>query len=105
LLPVILIGSAGAASYAFVSFSTLRITDAGVEIRNYPQAPKMIPLGSVDRFVAAERVGNFAFLRPPTAVLLLTDGTRTPVRKVSEPEAGYGVDALNQRLASLRPHS
>jgi hypothetical protein len=105
LLPVILIGSAGAASYAFVNFSTLRITSAGVEIRNYPQAAKVIPLELVDRFVPAERVGNFAFLRPATAVLLLTDGTRTPVRKVSEPEAGYGVDALNQRLAALRSGS
>jgi hypothetical protein len=27
------------------------------------------------------------------------------VRKVSEPEAGYGVDALNQRLAAFRSGS
>jgi hypothetical protein len=105
LLPVILIGSAAAASYAFVSLSSLRITGEGVQIRNYPQPPKVIPLDRVDRFVATERVGNFAFLRPATAALLLTDGTRMPVRKVGEPEAGYGVDALNHRLAQVRPSS
>jgi hypothetical protein len=103
LLPVILIGSTAIASFTFVHFSTLRITGEGVEIRNYPQAPKVIPLGEVDRFVPTERSGNFKFLRPPTAVLLSTDGTRTPVRKVSDPEAGSGVDALNHRLAQLRP--
>jgi hypothetical protein len=103
LLPVILIGSAAAASYAFVHFSSLRITSAGIEIRNYPQPAKVIPLERADRFVDAERVGNFAFLRPPTAVLLLTDGSRTPVRSVSDPEAGYGVGALNHRLGALRP--
>jgi hypothetical protein len=102
LLPVILIGSAAAASYAFVRFSSLRITSAGVEIRNYPQPPRVIPLDRVDRFVPTERVGAFAFLRPQTAVLLLADGSRSPVRKLWEPEAGYGVDALNQRLAAVR---
>ena len=102
LLPVILIGSAAAASYASVRLSSLRITSAGVEIRNYPQPPRVIPLDRVDRFVPAERVGAFAFLRPQTAVLLLTDGTRSPVRQVGELQAGHGVDALNQRLAALR---
>jgi hypothetical protein len=102
LLPVILIGSAAVASYGFVSLSTLRITSAGVEIRNYPQAPKVIPLESVDHFVPAERIGTFAFLRPPTAVLIMADGSRTPVRKASDPAAGFGVDALNERLAAVR---
>ena len=103
LLPVILIGSAAVASFTFVHLSTLRITGAGVEIRNYPQAPKVIPLEAVDRFVAAERSGNFSGLRPATAVLILTDGTRVPVRALGEPEAGYGIEALNRRVAALRP--
>jgi hypothetical protein len=105
LLPVILIGSAAVASFLFVRLSTLRITTAGVEIRNYPQAPKVVPLGAVDHFVPADRVGTFAFLRPATAVLLLQDGSRVPVRAVHEPEAGYGIDALNDRLAALQPDS
>lgn len=103
LLPVILIGSAGLASFAFVRLSTLRITKSGVEIRNYPQPSKVVALELIDRFVAAERVGTFAFLRPPTAVLLLTDGSRVVVRALGEPDAGYGVDALNARVAALRP--
>jgi hypothetical protein len=102
LLPVILVGSAAVASFAFVRFSSLRITRAGVEIRNFPQAPKVIPLAEVDRFIPAERVGNFSSLRPATAVLLMTDGSSVPVRAVSEPDAGYGVDALNDRLVALR---
>ena len=103
LLPVILIGSAAVASFAFVRMSSLRITSAGVEIRNFPQAPRSIPLAKVDRFVPAERVGTFSGLRPATAVLLLNDGSRVPVRAVSAPDAGYGVDALNRRIADLRP--
>jgi hypothetical protein len=101
LFPVVLIGSAAVASFAFVRLSSVRITNAGVEIRNFPQAPRVIPLARIDRFVPAERVGMFSSLRPATAVLLMTDGARVPVRAVSEPDAGYGVDALNQRLAVM----
>ena len=102
LFPLVLLGGAALAAFAFVRMSTLRITTDGVEIRNYPQRPLVIPLAQVDRFVPAERVGNFASLRPTTAVLLLTDGSRVPTRALGEPEAGYGVDALNERLATLR---
>jgi hypothetical protein len=105
LLPVILIGSAGLASIAFVRFSTLRITNTGVEIRNYPQAPKVIPLARVDHFIPAEPVGAFAFLRPATAVLLLSDGSRLAVRTLNEPDAGHGIEALNHRLADMRSAS
>ena len=102
VLPLVLIGSAGLASFVFVRLSTLRITRSEVEIRNYPQSPKAIPLAQVDRFVAAERVGAFSFLRPATAVLILTDGSRIPVRAIGEPEAGYGIEALNRRVTALR---
>jgi len=104
-LPVVLIVAAGVASFVFVKLSTLRLTTAGVEYRNYPQTAVTISLDRVDRFVPAERVGAFSFLRPPTAVLLLTDGSRLPVRALHEPEAGYGIDALNNRLAALRSRS
>jgi hypothetical protein len=102
VFPLVLLGGAGLAAFAFVRLSSLRITSAGVEIRNYPQAPKVIPLAQIDRFVPAERVGAFASLRPATAVLLLTDGSRVPTRALGEPDAGYGIDALNQRLAALK---
>ena len=102
LFPLVLLGAAGIAAFTFVRLSTLRITSTGVEIRNYPQAPKLIPLEEVDRFIPAERVGAFASLRPATAVLLLADGSRVPTRALGEPDAGYGVDALNERLAALR---
>ena len=39
---------------------------------------------------------------PATAVLVLTDGSRLPVRSLSDPDAGVGVDALNARVAALR---
>jgi hypothetical protein len=105
LFPVILIASAALVSLVFVRLSTLRITSAGVEYRNYPQETKVVPLAQVDRFVAAERVGAFAFLRPATAVLLLTDGSRAAVRALGEPGSGYGIEALNHRLAALRPET
>jgi hypothetical protein len=105
LFPVILIASAALVSLVFVRLSTLRITSAGVEYRNYPQETKVVPLAHVDRFVAAERVGAFAFLRPATAVLLLTDGSRAAVRALGEPGSGYGIEALNHRLAALRPET
>ena len=46
--------------------------------------------------------GNLASTRPKTAVLVLADGTRLPVRSLTEPDAGYGVEALNARLETVR---
>ena len=101
-VPVALIGAAVLAAVVSVQRSYLRITSAGVEIRNYPQAPKLIPLADVKRFEATPPVGNFRSLRPKTGVLVLNDGTRLPVRRLTTPEAGAGVDALNQHVAALR---
>jgi hypothetical protein len=102
VLPVGLILGAFIASFVFVRMSTLRITGTGIEIRNYPQAPRVVALERVDRFVPTERTGNFSFLRPRTATLLLRDGTRVPVRCLGDPDAGYGVEALNERVEVLR---
>lgn len=102
LLPVLLLGAAALAALVSVRRSSLRITAAGVEIRNYPQPSTLIPLAQVTRFEPPAAVGNFSSLRPRTAVLVLTDGSRLPVRSISEPDAGFGVDALNARVESLR---
>jgi hypothetical protein len=102
VLPLALIAGAFVASFVFVRLSTLRITGAGVEIRNYPQATRFVALEQVDRFVETQRSGNFSFVRPGTAALLLVDGTRVPVRCVADPEAGWGVEALNDRVEVLR---
>ena len=102
LLPFILAGVVAVVAIVFTRLSTLRITNAGVEVRNYPQAPRLIPLDEVAQFEETPKVGNMAFVRPKTAVLVLRDGTRVPVRTVASPDAGIGVDALNKRIASLR---
>ena len=102
LLPVVLIAVVALAAIVFVRRSSLGITGAGVEIRNYPQAPRSIPLAQVDHFEATPRGGNLAFIRPSTAVLVLVDGTRVPVRSISAPDAGYGIEALNRRVEALR---
>lgn len=102
LVPVGLVVVVALIAAVAVGRSTLRVTSAGVEIRNYPQPPKLIPLAQVERFEAIPRAGNFASIRPETAVLVLTDGSRLTVRKVADPEAGHGVDALNRFVASLR---
>ncbi len=102
LIPVVFVVVAVIAAIVSVAFSTLQITTAGVEFRNYPQAAKLIPLAEVDHFEATTPVGNFKSLRPATAVLILNDGTRVPVRRVAAPDAGRGVDALNERVESLR---
>jgi hypothetical protein len=102
LLPVLVIFVIAIIASVSVRRSTLRITDEGVAIRNYPQPPKLVPLALVERFEATPRVGNFSGLRPGTAVLVLADGSRLPVRKVAAPEAGIGIDALNRRVESLR---
>jgi hypothetical protein len=102
LLPFILIIAAALAAVVVVRRSSLRITSAGVEIHNYPQAPMLIPLERAAQFEATPRAGNFAGLRPATAVLVLADGSRIPVRKITAPDAGHGVEALNRRMESLR---
>lgn len=102
LLPFVFVGVALVAAIVCVQLSWLRITSAGVELRNYPQAPKLIPLAQVRHFEATTATGNFKSIRPATGVLVLADGSRVPVRKVAAPDAGYGVDALNARVESLR---
>ena len=102
LLPLVLIGGAALAAWVCLRRSSLRIASSGVEVRNYPQAPRLVPLAEVERFEAAVRAGNFAGVRPQTAVLVLTDGSRLPVRSIEAPDAGRGVDALNARIAQLR---
>jgi hypothetical protein len=101
-MPFIAVGIAALAAVVSVRCSHLGITSAGVEVRNYPQAPKLIPLSQVERFEQHVRAGNFASLRPATAVLVLTDGSRVPVRRIQSRGAGYGVEALNARLSELR---
>jgi hypothetical protein len=102
LVPLILLAIVAVAAFVSVRGSTLRITPAGVEFRNYPQASRTVPLAEVARFEEAEAFGNFSSLRPATAVLVLTDGTRLAVRSLSAPDAGVGVEALNARLEALR---
>ena len=101
-IPVLLIAAAAIAAFVSVRSSTLRITSAGVEIRNYPHPPKTVPLPDVAGFEEVQAVGNFRSLRPKTGVLVLTDGTRLAVRALSAPDAGSGVDALNARVDALR---
>jgi hypothetical protein len=105
LLPVAFVGVALVAAVVCVRGSSLRITSAGVEIRNYPQAVKLIPLVQVGHFEETTPVGNFKSLRPATAVLVLADGSRVPVRTVTAPDAGHGVAALNARVEALRTES
>ena len=102
LMPLVVIGIAALAATVCVRRSYLRITSSGVELRNYPQAPKLIQLSQVDRFEAFVPVGNFKSLRPATAVLVLADGSRLPVRRIEARDAGHGVDALNARITQLR---
>jgi hypothetical protein len=101
-MPLVVIGVAALAAIVSVRGSSLRITSEGVEVRNYPQTPRLVPLSEVEHFEATARAGNFASLRPATAVLVLTDGSRLPVRRIEAPDAGYGVDALNARIGQLR---
>jgi hypothetical protein len=102
LFPVILVVGVAVVAFVSVSMSTLCLTDAGVELRNFPQEQRVIPLHEAQRFVETERVGWIAHVRPPTAALVLTDGTRVPVRKLRDCSGAFGVDALNERLAALR---
>ncbi len=100
--PVVLVVLVAILAAVFVGGSSLRITSAGVEIRNYPQPAKLIPLAQVRHFEATPRVGNLASVRPATAALVCTDGSRLPVRSIKAPDAGIGIDALNRRVESLR---
>ena len=102
LLPVVLLVAAAVAALVSVRRSTIRITTQGVEIRNYPQATRVVPLADALRFEPTIASGNLASTRPKTAVLVLADGTRLPVRSLTEPDAGYGVEALNARLETVR---
>lgn len=102
LLPVAILVVVAIVALVSVRRSSLRITAAGVEIRNYPQPIHTVPLEQVTRFEVTVPVGNFPSMRPRTAVLVLTDGSRLPVRSLSDPEAGSGIDALNARVDSLR---
>ena len=100
--PALLIFIVAVLAFVSVSLSTLCMTDAGVELRNYPQPPQVVPLDRVERFVETERAGVIAKVRPATAALVLVDGSRVPVRKLRDCSGAYGVDALNARLAALR---
>ncbi len=100
--PLILVAGVAVVAYVFVAMSTLCMTNEGVELRNFPQEPRVIPLDDVHRFVETERVGVIAHVRPATGALVLNDGTRVPVRKLRDCSGAYGVDELNARLAALR---
>jgi hypothetical protein len=102
LAPVALVAVVALVAAVFVRRSSLAITRAGVEIRNYPQAAVVIPLAHVAQFEETPRSGNLSGLRPATAVLVLTDGARVPVRSITAPGAGRGVKALNAYVESLR---
>jgi hypothetical protein len=102
LLPIAVLAAAAVAALIVKRRSTLRITPGAVEFRNYPQPPRSVPLAHVAAFDEPTRVGFLASLRPGTAVLVLVDGSRVPVRTDFDPDAGYGVDALNARLEWAR---
>jgi hypothetical protein len=102
LAPVALIAVAAVAALVSVARSSIRITADGVTVSNYRRPEQQIPLGRVVRFEATPPVGFLPGLRPRTGVLVLDDGSRIPVRRLSDPEAGQGIEALNARLGRLR---
>jgi len=102
VLPIALIAGAWIAARISARNSHLSITAGGVVIANHRQPRVVVAVADAARFEPAAAVGPFAGLRPPTCVLVRTDGTRVPVRTVTAPEAGVGIDALNVRLATLR---
>ena len=59
LLPVAILVAAAIAALVSVRRSSLRMTADGVEVRNYPQPAKLIPLAQVTRF---ELVGWLGFI-------------------------------------------
>jgi hypothetical protein len=102
LLPFVLLAVVAIFAVATVRRSSLRITEAAVVYRNYPEPERVVPLADVGSFDEPTRVGFLSSVRPRTVVLVLTDGSRIPVRTAAEPEAGVGVDALNDRLERVR---
>jgi hypothetical protein len=100
--PLVLIAASAAASFAFIRLSSLRITADGVEIRNYPQNARVVPIDLAERFVPTEATGFLKSLRPATATLVCADGTRVPVRSLHDESGAQGIDALNGRLAAVR---
>jgi hypothetical protein len=102
LLPLVLIALAAGAAWVSVARSTLRITADGVTVHNAGMDETTVPLARVVGFEAVTPGGFMTFVRPATATLVLTDGTRLVVRRPVDPDAGAGVDALNERLAQLR---
>lgn len=102
ILPLALIAAAWIAARVSVRNSHLSLTRDGVVIENHRRPRVVVPIADAARFEPTASAGPFAGLRPPTCVLVRTDGTRVPVRTVAAPEAGIGIDALNARLATLR---
>jgi len=102
ILPLALIAGAWIAARISVRNSRLSITRDGVIVENHRRPRIVVPIAQADHFEPSAAVGLFSGMRPPTSVLVRTDGTRVPVRTIAAPEAGIGVDALNARLTSLR---
>jgi hypothetical protein len=102
ILPLALIAAAWVAARISVRNSRLSMGRDGIVIENHGRPRLVVPVADADHFESAASVGMFSGLRPPTCVLVRTDGTRVPVRTVAAPEAGIGIDALNARLATLR---
>lgn len=102
LLPVALIVGAAVAATISIRKSSVRLSADGVEVENYRQPRRQIPLHQVDRFEAPAPVGWLSSIRPATGVLVLTDGSRLVVRNITDPAAGRGIDALNDRLDQFR---
>lgn len=102
LLPLALIALAAGAAWVSVARSDLHITADGVTVHNAGTEATTVPLDRVACFEPVAPVGFMTFVRPATAALVLTDGTRITVRRPVDEVAGAGVDALNARLGQLR---
>lgn len=100
--PLVFVVAAWAAARISVARSRLDISSEGARVANHRRPVVTVPLDEVDRFEPAPRTGLLAGLTPSTCVLIRRDGGRVPVRGVTAPGAGVGVDALNARLDALR---